>query len=411
MDYDVVVIGGGPAGLMAAGRAGERGARVLLLEKNNQLGLKLLTTGHGRCNFTNLSADKKETIGLYGKNFKFLFSAFNKFGVQEILDFFARLGVSAKEENRGRIFPLSDKAGDVRQALIKYLEHGRVEIKLSAIVKKITGADGIIKKATLIGGQEIFAKNFIISTGGKSYPKTGSTGDGYRWAEDLGHKITTLRPALTPIIVRDKIVKSLEGLSIKNAGISLYQKNKKIISRAGEIIFTADGLSGPAIIDLSGRVGATLSAPASIKIDFKPEIDSYKLEQKLQKDFHQAHGKMFKNYLTGLVPPKLAPVIIKTTGIKDVKPVDTVTKDERKLLVRALKEFNLEVKELKGFDRAMITAGGVDVKEVDPKTMRSRLYDNLFLAGEILDLDGPSGGYNLQICWSTGYAAGDSVVF
>jgi len=409
MIYDAVVIGGGPAGMMAAARAGERGARVFLLEKNNQLGVKLLATGHGRSNITNMLADKKETIGVYGKNYKFLFSVFNKFGVEDTINFFNNLGVATKEEDHGRVFPLSNKVGDVRQALIKCLKKNGVEVKLGAEVKKIVAHDKKIVKVILADGQEILSKNFIISTGGKSYPETGSTGSGFEWLADLGHKIIAPRPALTPVTVKEKIVRNLEGLSLKDIKISLYQNDKKIISRIGEIIFTADGLSGPAIIDLSERIGAILPAPTFLKIDFKPEIESAQLEKKLQTDFHQKPNKMFKNYLAGLAAPKLTPVIVKLSGIDEKKQVSAITKSERQALVRALKEFTLEIKELKGFFKAMITAGGVDIKEVDPKTMRSRIYENLFLAGEILDLDGPSGGYNLQICWSTGYAAGESV--
>ena len=408
MIYDVIVIGGGPAGMMAAGRAGERRARVLLIEKNNQLGSKLLATGHGRSNITNMLADRKETIDVYGKNFKFLFSAFNKFGVRDTISFFAELGLAVKEEDHGRVFPLSDKAGDAREALIKYLKKGNVDVKFGAEVKKVGATGDKIIKAILTDGQEVFAKNFIISTGGKSYPETGSTGSGYSWLRDLGHTIITPRPALTPIIVKEKVVKTLEGLSLKNISIGIYQNNKKIRSRIGEIIFTADGLSGPAAIDLSGQIGALLKARTFLKIDFKPEIEPANFEKKLQNDFHRAHNKMFKNYLVGLAPPKLLSAIIKLSGVSEQKQVSDITKIERQALVRALKEFTLEVKELKSFSKAMVTAGGVNVKEVDPRTMRSRLYQNLFLAGEILDLDGPTGGYNLQICWSTGYAAGNS---
>ena len=411
MVYDVIVIGGGPAGMMAAARAGEFGAHVLLVEKNNQLGIKLLATGHGRCNFTNILADKKETISVYGKNYKFLFSAFSKFSVESAINFFARLGVVSKEEDNGRIFPRSDKASDIKQALIKYLKKSGVEVKLNAEVKKFIAKDKKLEKIILENGEEIFSKNFIITTGGKSYAETGSTGDGYKWLSSLGHKIITPRPALTPITVKEKFIKNLEGLSLKNIKLSVYENKKKIISRMGEIIFTSDGVSGPAIIDLSEKIGALLPTPTFLRIDFKPEIEVAQLDKKLQNDFHSAANKMFKNYLTALVPPKLAPVIIKLTGINEKKQVNAITKLERQALVNALKEFTLEVKELKDFSKAMITAGGVDVKEVDPKTMRSRLYKNLYLAGEILDLDGPTGGYNLQICWSTGYVAGESIVF
>lgn len=411
MIYDAVIIGGGPAGLMAAGRAGERGAGVLLLEKNNSLGLKLLATGHGRSNITNLLADKKETMGVYGKNHKFLFSAFNKFSVEDTINFFTKFGVAVKEEDRGRVFPVSEQADDVRQALIKYLKQNHVEIMFGAEVNKIEARGKRIIKIILSGGREIIGKNFVIATGGKSYPQTGSTGDGYKWLASLGHKIITPRPALAPITVKEKSVKNLQGLSLKNINISLYQNKKKIASRTGDIIFTADGVSGPAIIDLSARIGALLPAPAFLKIDFMPEFDAAGLEKKLQADFHETGGKMFKNYLAGLLPPKLAPAIIMLSGASEQKQVNAITKTERQSLVRALKEFTLEVIQLKDFSKAMITAGGVDVAEIDPKTMRSRLYKNLYLAGEILDLDGPSGGYNLQICWSTGYAAGENLHF
>ncbi|MBI4779526.1 aminoacetone oxidase family FAD-binding enzyme [Candidatus Falkowbacteria bacterium] len=349
MIYDVVVIGGGPAGMMAAGRAGERGARVLLLEKNNQLGLKLLLTGHGRCNFTNALADKEEMINAYGKNFKFLFSAFNKFGVEDTISFFNNLGVATKEEDRGRIFPLSDRADDIKQALIKYLKKSRVEIKLDAEVKRLITENKKIVKIILNDGHELFGNNFIISTGGKSYAQTGSIGDGYSWLRKLGHKIIAPRPAIAPVTVKEKIVKNLEGLSLKDVKLSVYKNKKKIISRTGEIIFTADGLSGPAIIDLSERIGELMPGPVFLKIDFKPEIEFAKLEKKLQNDFHEAGSKMFKNYLAGLAAPKLTLIIIKLTGINEKKQINAVTKLERRALAGALKDFTLEIKELKGF--------------------------------------------------------------
>jgi len=395
--------------MMAAGRASERGARVLLLEKNNSLGLKILATGNGRCNITNISADDKRKISVYGANSKFLFSAFNKFGVDSALKFFSGLGIATKTEDHGRVFPRSDRASEVREAFVKYLEKNKVEIKFGVKIKKIIKNNKNIEKIILADGEEILAKNFVIATGGKSYPATGSTGDGYEWLKNLDHTINIPRPALTPIAVKEKYVKQLEGLSLANIKITVYKNKKKIISRLGEIIFTADGVSGPAIIDLSGQIGACLPAPVMLQIDFQPEIEKTKLEKKMQDDFHHSHNKMIKNYLLNLAPPKLAPIILKLAGIDELKLVNIITKEERQKLAWALKEFTLEVKALKGFNKAMITAGGVDVKEVDPKTMRSRLYQNLFLAGEILDLDGPTGGYNLQICWSTGYTAGDSI--
>ncbi len=409
MIYDAVVIGGGPAGIMAAGRASERGARVLLLEKNNKLGLKLLATGHGRCNVTNTSADDKQKISIYGPNSKFLFSAFNKFSVNNVLNFFNKLGVSTKIENHGRVFPESDQATDIQLALIKYLEKDDVEIRYNAEVKKVVGVNDKIDKVVLMNGEEILSKNFIIASGGKSYPDTGSTGDGYTWLANLNHSINTPRPALTPVVVKEKIVEQLEGLSFKDIGLNIYQNKKKLINRSGDIIFTADGISGPAIIDLSSKLGTLLPGLTVIKIDFYPETTKNELKEKMQHDFHHSNNKMIKNYLSVLTSPRLVSVILELTNINEKKPVSTVTKKERQGLVDMLKEFTLEVKELKDFNRAMITAGGLDIKEVDSKTMRSKLYSNLLLAGEVLDLDGPSGGYNLQICWSTGYLAGDSI--
>jgi predicted Rossmann fold flavoprotein len=408
MEYDVIVIGGGPAGMIAAGRAGERGAHTLLLEKNDRLGIKLLATGHGRCNITNLSADNKETIGVYGSNAKFLLSIFSKFSVDDTLNFFSELGVATKAEDQDRVFPKSNRAAEVLSALTKYLKNNGVETKFGAAVKKIITKNKKIEKIILASGEEIVGKNYIICTGGKSHPKTGSTGDGYVWLASLGHTINKPRPALTSAVVKEKIVKQLEGASFVNIKISVFQNKKKITSQSGDIIFTADGVSGPAIIDLSSRIGALSPTPVKLQFDFQPEIEKKELEDKIQNDFHHSNNKIFKNYLAGIVPPKLASVILKLTGIDERKLVNIISKEERQVLANALKEFTLEVKELNGFDKAMITAGGVDTREVDPKTMRSKICQNLFLAGEILDLDGPTGGYNLQICWSTGYVAGDS---
>jgi len=411
MTYDVVIIGGGPAGMMTAGRAGERGARVLLLEKNKSLGVKLLVTGNGRCNITNISADKKEKIDAYGKNSKFLFSAFSKFGVESTIDFFAELGVTTKTEDNGRVFPQSDRSSDVLSALATYLKKNKVEVRYGVEVKDVIKKGKKIEKIILANNEEILGKNFVIATGGKSYPDTGSTGDGYAWLKKLGHTINTPRPALTPIVVKEKHVKQLEGLSLEGVLLSVYARKKKIISRFGDIVFTADGVSGPAIIDLSNQVGLLLPVPVRLQIDLQPEIEVKELEKKMQNDFHQSNNKILKNYLNSFLPPKLVPVVLELTGISEDKRISTITKEERQALLSVLKEFSLEIVGLKDFKRAMLTAGGVETKEVDPKTMGSRLFQNLFLVGEILDLDGLSGGFNLQMCWSTGFVAGDSVSF
>jgi len=409
MEYDVVIIGGGPAGIIAAGRAGELGSHVVLIEKNNGLGTKLLITGKGRCNITNKTNGLQETINRFGKNGKFLFSAFSKFGVDETIKFFEDNGLKTKIERGNRIFPVSNKSQDVLGTLINYLKKFDVEIKINSKVKKIVKKGNRIKKIILANNEEIVADNFIISTGGKAYPAAGSTGDGYRWAQKMGHTIVKPSPALVPVIVKESYVKELEGLSLKNVEISIYKKHKKISSRFGEAIFTANGMSGPIILDMSKEIGKELPSKIKLQIDFKPALDFTKLDKRIQRDFQKNSNKLFKNSLNDLLPKKLIPIIIKLSKINPNKKINSITKEERRILLYLLKEFNLEIKELDGFRKAIITTGGIELSEVDQKTMKSKLINNLYFAGEILDLDGPTGGYNLQVCWSTGYIAGESV--
>jgi len=418
MKYDVAIIGGGPAGMISAGRAGELGASVVLIEKNKNLGRKLLIAGKGRCNITNKENNPREFISEFGKNGKFLFSAFSRFGVEETINFFEKINLKTKIERGGRVFPVSDKSQDVLEALIGYLKKSNVKIKLNSEVKKIIknpsttlGASNKIEKIILANNEEITASKFIISTGGKSYPKTGSTGDGYEWVKKLGHTVTSLSPSLVPIIVKEKIVEELEGLSLKNVEISVYKENKKIDSRFGEAIFTADGMSGPIIIDMSKKIGKELPQNIKIKIDFKPALDFLKLDRRVQEDFRKDSKKMFKNSLNDLLPQKLIPVIVKLSKINPDKKSSSITREERKKLLHLLKEFTLEVKSLAIHEKAIITSGGIKLSEIDQKTMKSKLIDNLYFAGEILDIDGPTGGYNLQICWTTGYIAGESAAF
>lgn len=410
MIYDLVVIGGGPAGMMAAGRAGELGARVLLLEKNANLGIKLLITGKDRCNITNDISDHREMINKYGKNGKFLFSSFSKFNNKDVIDFFESRGVKTKTERGDRVFPQSDKSSDVLEVLINYLKESRVEVKTRSEVKAIIKEKEMIKKVILENGEEIIGDNYVICTGGKSYPGTGSTGDAYNWLEKLGHKIIKPMPALSPIIVKEKVVKELEGLSLKNVEVSINKNLKKIDSRFGEAIFTGDGMSGPIILDMSKKIGENLPGDIDLKIDFKPALDFKNLDLRVQADFKETNNKMFKNSLDKLLPKKLIPIIIKLTKINPDKQVNLVTKEERKKLIHLLKEFTLSIKGLTGYSKAIVTAGGVELSEVDPVTCKSKIINNLYLAGEVLNLDGPTGGYNLQICWSTGYAVGNSIL-
>jgi predicted Rossmann fold flavoprotein len=408
MKYDIAIIGGGASGMMAAIRAGELGARVVLLEKNKRLGTKLLITGKGRCNITNKTDTDREMIEAFGAHGKFLFSALNKFGVDDVIRFFEDSGLKTKVERGARVFPISDQSRDVLDALISNLKKAKVEIKLDSSVKKIILKDNKIEKVLLFGGREIIADKYIIATGGKSYPATGSTGDGYNWLVKMGHTVTELSPALVPVIIKEKIVKDLEGLSLKNVEISLYKNDKKIDSRFGEAIFTADGMSGPIIIDMSGVIGRHLADKLKLLIDFKPALDFPTLDLRLQNDFTAQAKKLFKNSLDDLLPQKLIPVIFELSGIDPEKKAGVITREERKKLLHLLKEFSLTVKGLGGYEQAIITSGGVALNEIDPKTMQSKIISNLYLAGEILDLHGPTGGFNLQQCWSTGYTAGEN---
>jgi predicted Rossmann fold flavoprotein len=420
MKYDVVVIGGGPAGMMAAGRAGQFGQAVLLLEKNKELGVKLLMTGKDRCNVTHYTEEVNELVDAYGKNGKFLYSGFSRFGNLEVMNFFENRGVKLKVERGQRVFPVSDNSRDIRKVLVNFLAENKVEVrtrqKVEGFIKYETeNGEMKIKELVVNNGERVEAEKFIVATGGLSYPATGATGDGYDWARELGHSIIKPRPALSPIILSDWFVEDLEGLSLRNVELSIWNDNKKVETRFGEMLFAKRGISGPIVLDLSKYVDKLLEEKQinqeeneriDLKIDLKPALDFVKLDKRIQRDFQAGNNKQFKNILDKLLPKKLIPVVIKLTKINSEKQINLITREERHRLVRALKEFPLHGESLVGFDKAIITAGGVDLKEVNSKTMQSRLVSNLYFAGEVLDLDGPTGGYNLQVAWSTGYAAG-----
>jgi len=420
MKYDVVVIGGGPAGMMAAGRAGQLGRAVLLLEKNKELGIKLLMTGKDRCNVTHYTEEINELIDVYGKNGKFLYSAFSKFDNLAVMNFFENRGVKLKVERGQRVFPTSDNSGDIRRALLNFLSENKVEIRTRQTVEGFTkevAPDSTVKIKEIIlnNGERVRAERIIIATGGLSYPATGSTGDGYDWVKELGHNVIKPRPALSPIVLDDWFVKDLEGLSLRNVELSIWNGNKKTKADFGEMLFTQRGISGPIVLNLSKYVGELLANKklsqkegerVDLKIDLKPALDFVKLDKRIQRDFQAGNNKQFKNILDQLLPKKLIPVVIKLTQITPEKQVNLITKKERRRLVRALKEFPLHGKDLVGFSKAIITTGGIDLREINSGTMQSRLVSNLYFAGEILDLDGPTGGYNLQVAWSTGWTAG-----
>ena len=408
MKYDIAIIGGGPAGLMAAISAGELGAKIILIEKNKRPGLKLLTTGGGRCNITNAILNPKELAEKYGHNGKFLISAFTKFGAKEVIEFFNDRGVFTKIEKVNQVFPQSDRSSEVLNCLIDTVKSNGGKIITESVVRQIISEGNHIEKIILTSGEEIEAINYIIATGGRSYPNTGSTGDAYLWLKKLGHTIVTPRPALSPIIVKENLVKKLEGLSLSDIVLSLYDDNKNIASVTGDIVFTSSGISGPAAHDLSRSIIGT--EKLNLKIDFLPDYTAEELDEHLRDTFTRHGTKMFRNSLDGLVPPKLQYLLCDILSISPNKTASVINKEERKSLVTFLKNLNLKIQSVGGFDKAIITVGGVALNEVNPKNMQSKVLDNLFLAGEVLDLDGPSGGYNLQICWSTGYVAGISAV-
>ena len=409
MKYDIAIIGGGSAGLMAAVRSSQLGAKVILVEKNSGLGVKLLLTGGGRCNLTNNIEDPRAFVARLGSKGKFLLAAVHKFGVTETLDFFHSHGLKTKVENNNRVFPVSNKASDVLAVFLKELQKYQVVIRTKSPVEKIVSRNNKIIKIVLTSGQEILADNFILATGGKSYPQTGSSGDGYKWLAQMSHSIISLKPCLTPLIVEADFIKDLEGLSIVEAKLNLYLGAKKIASSSGDVIFTASGLSGPAALDLSRLLDPAAIKDLQVEVDFLPHIEQSVLDKKLQQVLTSG-TKQIKNSLDGLVMPKFKPVLFKLSHINPDKKSNLISRQERLALVKLLKNFKLKIKALAGFERAMITSGGAALTEIDPRTMRSKIISNLFICGELLALAGPTGGYNLQICWSSGALAGESAV-
>jgi len=405
--FDVVVIGAGPAGIMAAGRAAEKGARVAIVEKNEVIGRKLLLTGNSRCNIAQAQFDNKALMEKYGRNGKFLAKPLFLFDVNRVMDFFEKRKLKLKVEKTGKIFPASDKAGDVIKVLYDYLHDNGVTTLFKNEVVGIEASENKIIKL-ILKKTEITAKNYIIATGGKSYAQTGSTGCGYDWAQKLGHTINTPKPALVPIQANTAWLEKAQGISLGGVELSVYLNGKKNFSGLGDMIFTHFGISGPIVLDISKRVGDLLEkGVVKILIDTKPSLSIEKLDEILQKNFRNSAKKLI-NSLGDFCPPKFWELILQISGLDGNKHAARISKAERKLLVRTFKELEMPVDSLFGFERAMITSGGVVAREVDFSTMRSRIISNLFFAGEILDIDGPTGGYNLQICWSTGYTAGEN---
>jgi hypothetical protein len=413
--YDVAVIGGGPAGMMAAGRAKERGLRVALIEKNHTLGKKLLITGGGRCNMTNDEPDVRKFLEKFKDSGKFLFSAFSQWGVKETLDFFHARKLETKVEEYGRVFPSNDKAESVFGVLIDHLKedggNGSVSILTGDPVKEMS-RDGSKIEAVLLGsGKKIRAGSFILASGGKSRPETGSTGDGFVWLKDLGHTVIPPNPSLVPIAIKDGWVKALQGVTIPDVKITAFQNGVKQIGKKGKILFTHFGVSGPTIINMSREVGELLKyGDVALSLDIFPALGYDALNAKLQALLKENSNKKFKNALGELVPAAaLQPILARLSEIDPETFCHSITREERLALVKAIKGITMQVEGLLGAEKAIVTSGGVSLAEVDFKAMRSRLFSNLYFAGDILDIDRPSGGYSLQLCWTTGYVAGNSV--
>ena len=413
----VVVIGGGPAGMMAAITSRENGNEVIIIEKNKQLGKKLLITGKGRCNITS-SLDMSEFIKNTPGNGMFLYSAFQKYTNQDIIKFLEKQGLRVKEERGNRIFPITDKSLDVLKCFESKIKELDIKINFDEEAKELIINENKEIKAVKTSKREIIADKVILATGGKSYPLTGSTGDGYKMVEELGHKITSIKPSLVPLEIYDKnLCTKLQGLSLKNVSIKLIdkQKNKEIYEDFGEMIFTHFGVSGPIILSSSAHLvrhknieQLMKEKKIILKIDFKPALREEKLDERILRDFNEFKNKQFKNALDKLLTQKLIPVIIEKSEINPNKKVNEITKKERANLLKQLKDFEVDVKEFRSIDEAIITRGGIYIKEINPKTMESKKIKGLFFAGEIIDVDSYTGGFNLQVAYSTGYVAGSN---
>lgn len=401
----IIVIGGGAAGMMAAIEAARNGAEVTLYEKNEKLGKKLFITGKGRCNLTN-ACDMEDLQKSVMKNHKFLYSAFQNFNNWETIGFFEELGMATKIERGNRVFPASDHSSDVIKVLEQELKHQGVAVCLKEKVKNITEQQDMVTGVQLENGKKVRADAVIVATGGLSYQLTGSTGDGFRFAKTLGHKVTELSPALVPMTVSEEWVPRLQGLSLRNVRVTISSKSKVLYEEFGEMLFTHYGVSGPLILSASSAVLEELKKEnLTLKIDLKPALSPEQLDDRILRDFEQDKNKQFKNVLGNLLPSKMIPVIIELSGILPEKKVNEINKKERRKLLETMKGLTMTLTGVRGYQEAIITRGGVDVKEINPATMESKKKKNLYFAGEVLDVDAVTGGFNLQIAWSTAMAA------
>lgn len=405
IDKKVVVIGGGAAGMIAASIAGGRGLDVTLIEKNSIMGKKLLITGKGRCNITN-DCEVEELIENVPVNGKFLYSAFYTFTNMDVIDLFNKLGVKTKVERGNRVFPVSDRASDVVEALKKYMKQNNVKV-LKGEVDKVESNDGCVKSVILKDGNIIMCESVIVATGGASYPQTGSTGDGYKFAMQNGHNINKIKPSLVPLETKEKWVKNLQGLTLRNISIKVLNKNnKKIYEDFGELNFNSYGISGPVILSASCYIKDMDKNDYKVIIDLKPALSNEKLDNRIQRDFDKYSTKNFEVALKDLLPQKMIPTVIELSEIYPEKIVNQISKEERKKLIDTLKNMTLNIKKYRPIRDAIVTSGGVKINEINPSTMESKLIKGLYFAGEVIDTDAYTGGFNLQIAFSTGYVAG-----
>lgn len=404
----IIVIGGGAAGAMAAIAAAEQGASVLLLEKNEKLGKKIYITGKGRCNLTN-ACELEDLFKKIVTNPRFMYSALYTFTNEDAIRFFEESGVPVKIERGDRAFPVSDKSSDVINGLARRLKQAGVTVRFHAEVNKVCTEEGKVIGVVLQNGEVLSCNACIVATGGLSYASTGSTGDGYTFAKLCGHTVTECYPSLVGLKITEPFAKELEGLSLKNVRLRAVQGKKELYNDMGELLFTADGVSGPLVLSASAVVtDKLLKGEVILQLDLKPALSKEELDTRILRDFEEAKNKQFRNALDKLLPQRLIRVIINMCGIPEDKQVNSITKQERSLLVDVLKGMEMHIKKTGGFNEAVITRGGVSVREVNPSTMQSKLTEGLYFAGEVLDVDALTGGYNLQIAWSTGYLAGIS---
>lgn len=406
MNKKVCVIGAGPAGIIASSIASFRGLDVTLLDKNNKIGKKLFITGKGRCNITNM-APIDEFLENISTNRNFLYSSLYSFTNEDIVSLLNKYGLEIKIERGNRVFPKSDKSSDVIKAFEKMLNDSGVKLKLGTNVQSILYQDNTFNVG--VDFNYIKYDKVIIATGGKSYPTTGSTGDGYKFAEKLGHTIKPLKPSLVPIVIEEDWIKSLQGLSLKNVKLSTFKSKKLIHSEFGEMLFTHYGISGPIVLTTSSYLNKFMDQKITLKIDFKPALDFDKLDNRVLRDFELYKNKQVKNSFDDLLPKRIIPWIIKLSNIDQNKSVNQLTKDERHMLIHIIKNFPLTFKAFRPIEEAIVTSGGVSTNEINPSTMESKIVPNLYFAGEVIDVDALTGGFNLQIAYSTGYLAGMNV--